>query len=92
MRGFSNLLSGFVFNVREDLREFACRHFHNGLGGSLSGVYVRVPFTRLSAFIEWRDVNVGYGQERSSKTDWEFFLGRVQGVFSIEPRHSTANL
>ncbi|WP_417581369.1 hypothetical protein [Pelagibacterium sp.] len=89
MRGLISFLSGLVFNVREDFREFASRHFSNGLGGSTSGIFIRLPFTRVSAFIEWREVSIGIGHGRTGQRDWSFYLGRVQGVLSIEPKVGT---
>jgi hypothetical protein len=86
MRGLFFVLPGLVFNVREELRAFSNRHFSNCLGGSNSGVFMQLPFTRLSAFVEWREVSVGIGQERTGQHDWSFYLGRVQGVLSIEPK------
>jgi hypothetical protein len=96
MRGLFYLVRSIIDNVREfglsadldNLRDDAAtvlnRRFGNHLGGSLSGLFLRVPFTRLSLWLGWWEVNVGLVVERSTGTI-EFFLGRLQGVACIEP-------
>lgn len=71
-------------NIALDAKGAMDRHFACHVGGSLSGLYVRLPFTRLSLWLEWREVNVGVGIERTTGTI-EFFLGRLQGLACIEP-------
>jgi len=77
-------LSAALDNLRDDAATVLNRHFGNHLGGSMSGVFVRVPFTRVSFWVEWREVNVGLGMERAEGS-LEFFLGHLQGVACIEP-------
>ncbi|MGV8830397.1 MAG: hypothetical protein ACOH2N_00345 [Devosia sp.] len=85
MRGIYSSAQNFFHNTSHDIREAVSKHWFNGLGGSsLSGLYLLVPFTRLSMWIEWRDINVGFGHE-AAPAQWEFFAGRLQGVFCIEP-------
>jgi hypothetical protein len=50
----------------------------------MPGIFSRVPFTRLSTFIEWREVNVGLGQEMTGPRDWSFYVGHIQGVVSLD--------
>lgn len=69
-----------------DTRAVIDRHFSFGIGGSMPGLFLRVPFTRLSAWVEWGKPHAGFGFERPSKTDLEFFMGTVRGVLSVEPK------
>ncbi|KKC34850.1 hypothetical protein [Devosia psychrophila] len=80
MRG----LFSSAHNIALDIREAVSKHWFNGIGGSSNGVYLLVPFTHLSMWFEWRDINVGFGHE-AGPAQWEFFAGRLQGVFCIEP-------
>ncbi|MHA6730005.1 hypothetical protein [Devosia sp. A369] len=84
MRGLFSSAQNFIHNVGLDIRAAVSKHWFNGLGGSSSGVYILVPFTRLSMWVEWREVSVGFGHE-PGKAQWEFFAGRLQGVLCIEP-------
>ena len=77
-------VGGAMVNLWSDVRQHISKHWANGLGGSMSGFYLLVPFTRLSLWIEWRDVSVGFGHQRD-EASLEFFAGRLQGVFCIEP-------
>lgn len=71
-------------------RDVLSRHFSCSIGGSMPGLYVRLPFTRLSAWVEWGTPGGGLGLVRSSEHDVEFFLGTVRGVLSAEPKGFTA--
>lgn len=48
-------------------------------GWKLRGVFLRVPLTRFSLWLEWSDVSVGWGQAPTSQRDREVYLGRVDG-------------
>ncbi|NNU59083.1 hypothetical protein [Ochrobactrum soli] len=48
------------------------------------GFWFRLPLTKLSLWIEWRECSVGYGWQKNDTADLEVFAGRLQGVFSIE--------
>lgn len=81
--GLTNLL-----NLGEDLRvsmaEAFRRHidfFHEGWRPK--GLFLRVPFTRLSMWLEWSDVSFGWGYETTSRRDREIYLGRLKVVMSL---------
>ena len=100
MRGIFNYVRGFINEAREfgftaavnehrqELARTIERHFGNHLGGSASGVFIRLPFTRFSAWPEWRDVNCGMSWERTSG-NLQVFAGRLDMVFSAEAHHAT---
>ena len=46
------------------------------------GIYITIPLNLGSVWIEWRERSVGFGQHRQPAGDREFFVGRVQGVWS----------
>lgn len=69
-----------------DMRAVIDRHFSLSIGGSMTGLFIRVPFTRLSAWVEWGQPHAGFGFARPSQRDLEFFMGTVRGVFSVEPK------
>lgn len=77
-------VGGAIANLWTDACGAASDHFTNNLGGSMSGIYARIPFTRISMWLEWREVSVGLGLERGAD-QLEVFAGRFQGVFCIEP-------
>lgn len=56
----------------------------------MPGLFVRLPLTRLSGWLEWGSPAAGFRLVRSSENDLEFFLGTVRGVFSVEPKGFTA--
>ena len=66
------------------IRQAVSRHFSFGHGGSMSGLFLKVPFLPLSAWIEWGAPPAGFGTERSGKHSLEFFMGTVRGVLCIE--------
>ena len=84
MRGLFNSASVFASITFQDIGTFTRGHLGNHIGGSLSGIYIRLPFTRLTAFLEWRERSVGFGLERGGGT-LEVFACRFQGVFCVEP-------
>ena len=84
MRGLFSSACSVLNNISFSVREAIAKHWSNSIGGSMNGAYLLVPFTRLSMWIEWRTVSVGFGHE-PGKGQWEFFAGRLQGVFCIEP-------
>jgi hypothetical protein len=101
MRGIINYVQGFITEAREfgfkgALREHRVElarsidsHFGNHFGGSMSGVFVRLPFTRLSAWLQWREVNCGMSLERTPG-NLQVWMGRLELVMSTEPRPATA--
>lgn len=77
-------VGGAIANLWADAFEAISGHFSNHLGGSMSGLYISIPFTRFSMWIERREVSVGFGLERGDG-QLEFFAGRFQAVLCIEP-------
>jgi len=84
MRGLLSSAQNFLHTVSLDIGVAINKHWSNCIGGSMSGIYFLVPFSRLSIWVEWRDAPVGFGHE-TGPAQWEFFAGRLQGVFCIEP-------
>ena len=84
MRGLFNAAHDTIVNIGQAKREAFRSHFGNHIGGSLSGVYVRLPFTRLSAFFEWREQSIGFGHNLAAG-HLEVYAWRFQGVFCVEP-------
>lgn len=98
MRGIYFYIATFIHNgrtegwdvargiVRLDWHQFCYDHYAHFFDEKmLRAVYLRLPFTRFSTFVEWREVNVGFGHELLSPHDWEFYLGRIQGCISVTP-------
>ncbi|CDN56525.1 Hypothetical protein RG1141_CH42110 [Neorhizobium galegae bv. officinalis bv. officinalis str. HAMBI 1141] len=82
-----NILTGMTETAHHlalALRDALSRHFSLSIGGDMPGLFVKVPFTSFSAWAEWGAPHAGYGTERASATDIEFFLGTVRGVLSVE--------
>lgn len=73
-------LSQAIYNAAMDVRDGFKRRF----GFSTKGIFIWLPFTTTSLWVEWRELWVGFGMERSSPADVEFFFGRIQGVLSVE--------
>lgn len=85
MRGLFTSAHNTIDNIGQGMREAVHTHFGNHIGGSLSGIYVRLPFTRLSAFMEWREQSIGFGHDRADG-HLQVYAGRFQGVFCVEPK------
>lgn len=100
MRGITNRVRFFIseaqeFGLAAALREHRAElgrdighHFGNHLGGSTSGVFIRLPFTRFSAWLEWREVNCGLGLQRTPG-NLQVWIAPLEAVFSTEPRPVT---
>jgi hypothetical protein len=73
--------------MAHDCRAACSRHFSIDIEPPMPGMFARLPFTRLSAWIEWSAPNAGLGFHRSTEVDLEFFLWTVRGVLSVEPKH-----
>lgn len=56
----------------------------------MRGIYINIPFDLGSLWIEWREQSVGLGRLSHERGDHEFFLGRLQGVYS--PARASASL
>ena len=86
MQGIFTSVTEPVRNIAADLTVFVHRYFGNHLGGSSSGLYIRLPLTRVSAWVEWRNKSMGWGALRSTVRDVELFAGRLVVVASVEHR------
>lgn len=85
MRGLNNTTRIFLSVIAQDAKAAVYRHFGNHIGGSVSGLFIRIPFSRLSTFIEHSRVPVGFGYERIDG-GLELFAGRIRAVVCIEPK------
>ncbi len=87
-RDFTAAVSQLTYNLAMDMREAVTRRFgftgRGTLGASSWGVFIHLPFTSRSLWVEWREQSVGYGIERTDPKNTEFFAGRIQGVLSVE--------
>ncbi|MGW9232950.1 hypothetical protein ACWGPT_19000 [Pseudorhizobium sp. NPDC055634] len=86
MRNIIASISEAAQAVAVDFRDACSRHFSLSIGGTMPGLFIKVPLLPLSAWVEWGAPAAGFGVARNSETDLEFFLGRVRGVFSVEPK------
>lgn len=73
-------LGQFAFNIAMDARDSFTRRF--GFAGN--GLFIHLPFTSRSLWIEWREQSVGFGINRTAMENIEFFAWRIQGVLSAE--------
>lgn len=80
MNAFISSASQSAYNLVMDARD--------SLSGIFSlqhrGFWFRLPLTKLSLWMEWREHSVGYGWQKQDTHDIEFFAGRLQGVLSVE--------
>ncbi|MCB5203184.1 hypothetical protein LH464_11955 [Neorhizobium sp. T786] len=76
--------------IAMDFRDACSRHVSLNIGGDMPGLFVKVPFTSASAWVEWGTPHAGYGTNRESETELEFFLGTIRGVLSIEKKTEVA--
>lgn len=95
MRGLINYVRGFISEAREfgfkaavlehqaELARSVEHYFGNHIGGSASGIFIRLPFTRFSAWVEWREVNCGLSWERTPG-NLQVWAGRLEIVLSAE--------
>jgi hypothetical protein len=93
MRGFiqqvrSVALSAFQTGeqIAADCQQWLGCHFDFFHEGWMPrGLFLRMPGTRLSTFLEWQDVQMGRDIVRSDR-GIEVFLGRFRAVFCLEPK------
>lgn len=99
MRGIINFLRGISFGVKEFgwsetvaylgtewrgvLNDHLALYYHPEGLSSGTVIYLRLPFTRLSAMLEWSGVSLGWGVERTSE-GWELYGGRVKASLCRE--------
>lgn len=101
MRGIINSIRFFIAQVQEHGFKEAVREqrqelardieYHFGLyrGQPEPAVFVRLPFTRFSAWLEWREINGGVSFEREAGTVI-IWLGRLEATFSADPQGYSA--
>lgn len=75
-----------AYNLVMDSRDAFNRHFSLSFAQPMPGLFIKVPFLPLSAWVEWGTPHTGFGTERSSARSLEFFLGTVRGVLSVEAK------
>ncbi|MET3662246.1 hypothetical protein [Aquamicrobium ahrensii] len=71
-------------NIRGAMADTVGRHvdfFHDGW--KPRGLFLRLPFTSISMWLEWSPVSVGWGYAANPPRDREVYLGRVRGVVSV---------
>lgn len=71
-------------DVRDVMAEAVRHHvdfFHDGW--KPRGLFLRLPFTSISVWLEWSPVSVGWGYAANPLRDREVYLGRVRGVVSV---------
>lgn len=67
---------------------FVRRHFDlftDGETGAFHGVFIKFPGLPFSAFVEWREQNVGWAVEREPG-HVKVWAGRLEGSFCREPK------
>lgn len=74
-----------AYNLAMDCRDACARHFSLSFAQPMPGLFIKVPFLPLSAWVEWGTPHAGFGAERSGGS-LEFFLGTVRGVLSVEAK------
>lgn len=77
----STAVAQSAYNLAMDFRDATTRRF--AIAGA--GVFIHLPFTSRSLWIEWREQSVGFGIDKADPANLEFFAGRLQGVLSAEP-------
>lgn len=73
-------LHQLAYNITMNLKDGFKRRFD--FAGN--GLFIHLPFTSRSLWVEWREQSVGYGIDRTEPGNTEFFAGRIQGVLSVE--------
>jgi len=91
MKALGNVVSSGrhnLLNLGEDLRVILAEAFRRHIDffhedWRPRGLFLRVPFTPLSIWLEWSEVSFGWGYETTSRRDWEIYLGRLKVVVSF---------
>lgn len=73
-------IAQLAYNIAMDLRD----SFTRRIGFIGTGIFIHLPFTPRSIWVEWREQSVGLGFDRTDPENLEFFVGRIQGVLSVE--------
>ncbi|WEK04137.1 MAG: hypothetical protein P0Y65_18440 [Candidatus Devosia phytovorans] len=63
--GWTDTLANLLAGIRSATRDHAGLYLHPDGWTTGSVIYLRVPFTRLSAMLEWSDISLGWGLARS---------------------------
>jgi len=77
----------FAYDFALDIRDAFRRRF----AIEDRGVFIHLPLTSRSIWVEWREQSVGFGIERPDSRTTEFFAGRIQGVISVEVQPERAS-
>lgn len=75
-----HFLTAAARDLALNIRDSITRRF--GFAGH--GLFLHLPFTSRSLWIEWRETAVGFGMDRTDAMNVEFYAGRIQGVLSVE--------
>jgi hypothetical protein len=80
MRGLFTSVRALCADLWLDAKDAADRHLNIFLDdvGSPRALYVKLPCSRLSVFLEWRDTNAGWSVERLPGSTHLWF-----GVFEV---------
>lgn len=73
--GWTDTLTDLVKGIRSATRDHAGLYRHPSGWTTGSVLYLRVPFTRLSVMLEWGDISLGWGMERS-REGWDIYAAR----------------
>lgn len=71
-------------DIRDAMADAVGRHvdfFHDRW--KPRGLFLRLPFTSISMWLEWSPVSVGWGYAANPPRDREVYLGHVRGLFSV---------
>lgn len=77
-------VADFGRDIRDAMADAVGRHvdlFHDGWRPR--GLFLRLPFTSISMWLEWSEASVGWGYATNPPRDREVYLGRVRGVLSV---------
>jgi hypothetical protein len=79
LRVFATVMQA-SYSIVMDLRDGFNRRFALTSGG----IFIHLPLTSRSLWMEWRETSVGFGLDRTDPHNTQFFAGRIQGVLSTE--------
>lgn len=82
IRRVCSLIMEGSYSVGMDIRD----SFHRRFALTSGGIFMHPPFSTRSLWIEWRETSVGFGLDRSDPNNAHFFVGRIQGILSLEKR------
>lgn len=86
MRGLFTSVRALCTDLWLDAKDGAFRHLDIYFPRAL---YLKLPGTRLSAFLEWRETNVGWSTERRHSCI-QIWCGRLDAVFCMDALEAQA--